>query len=169
MQLIRQFLNLLPFLIITLLSCGCGQIDWQTSDKVEILSESKSPNGDYIATVFYCAGGGAAGYTYTNVNLRKKSKDFNQRDFLLGKHLWHSFGEISVNWKDLKTLEVSCRWVSDNSSHKMQNAKTVPEKDGVKVHYTLLESSQWGSLGFDSSKVVLLPCALLSIVIKEWA
>ena len=142
MKVIRQFLTLLPFLMIIFLSCGCGQNNWQTSDKVEILNESKSPNGDYIATVFSCAGGGAAGYTYTNVNLRKKSQDFNQRDFLLGQHLWHSFSEISVNWKDLKTLKVSYRWVSDNSGHKIQNGKTVPEKDGVRVHYTLLQSSQ---------------------------
>ena len=142
MKLIWLFQTLLPFLMITFLLCGCGQNDWQTSDKVEILSESKSPHGDYIATVFSCAGGGASGYTYTNVNLRKKSQDFNQRDFLLGKHLWHSFSEISVNWKDSRTLSVSYRWVSDNSSHKTQNGKRVPEKDGVKVHYTLVESSQ---------------------------
>mgnify|MGYP001569865520 FL=1 len=142
MKLIRLFQTLLPFLMITFFLCGCGQNDWLTSDKVEILSEFKSPNGDYIATIFSCAGGGAAGYTYTNVNLRKKSQDFSQRDFLLGEHLWHSFSEISVDWKDSRTLNVSYRWVSDNSSHKIQNGKTVPEKDGVKVNYSLHESSQ---------------------------
>ncbi|MDA7628944.1 hypothetical protein N8843_09930 [Verrucomicrobia bacterium] len=125
-----------------LFCCGCDQSDWKTTDKVQIISESKSSYGDYIATIFSCAGGGAAGYTYTKVNLRKKSQDFSQRDFLLGEHLWHSFSEISVDWKDSRTLNVSYRWVSDNSGHKIQNGKTVPEKDGVKVNYSLHESSQ---------------------------
>jgi len=28
----------------------------------------KSPDGEHVATVFSCSGGGAAGYTYTNVS-----------------------------------------------------------------------------------------------------
>jgi hypothetical protein len=85
-------------------------------------------------------GDGAAGYIYTNVNLRKVSEDFSQRDVLLGENLWNSFSDISVSWKDSTTLNVSYRWASDNSSHKAQNGKTVPEKVGVKVNYTLHES-----------------------------
>ena len=131
---------LLPMSIVTLFLCGCGQNDWKTTDTVEILSESKSPDGNYIATVFSCEGGGAAGYIYTNVNLRKVSEDFSQRDVLLGENLWNSFSDISVSWKDSTTLNVSYRWASDNSSHKAQNGKTVPEKVGVKVNYTLHES-----------------------------
>ena len=126
-------------LAITFLA-SCGNDDWKTTDDVEILSESKSPNGKYIVTVFSCSGGGAAGYTYTNVNLREASETFDQREFLLGKNLWHSFADISTNWKDSETLEVTYRWASDHPEYKAKNGQTVPRKGKVKIHYVLEEN-----------------------------
>lgn len=126
-------------LVMTLLA-GCGNNDWKTSDKVETLSESKSPDGKYIVTVFSCSGGGAAGYAYTNVNLREASEKLDQRDFLLGEHLWNSFSDITVNWQDSENLEVSYRWTSDHSDYKSKNGRTVPEKGKVKISYVLLRT-----------------------------
>ena len=40
-----------------------------STDIIEVLSEKPSPNGKFIATSFYCEGGGAAGYCYNNANL----------------------------------------------------------------------------------------------------
>lgn len=123
-------------LAMTLLA-GCGNDDWKTTDDVEILTESKSPDGKYIVTVFSCSGGGAAGYTYTNVNLREASETLDQRDFLLGEHLWNSFSDITVNWRDATNLEVTYRWASDHPDYKTKNGRTVPEKGNVKISYVL--------------------------------
>lgn len=118
-----------------LLGGGCGMGDWRTSDTVEILQEVQSPDGVHVATVFFCAGGGAAGYTYTNVNLRKASQEFNQRDILLGKYLWHSFGDIAVAWVDEETLEVTYRWSNSDPVYRERNGKMVPRKGQVAVTY----------------------------------
>jgi hypothetical protein len=125
--------------IAALFTLGCQNNDWKTTDKVEVISEAKSPDGKHVATVFSCSGGGAAGYTYTNVNLRRATDDFNQRDFLLGKHNWNSFADIEVLWNDAKNLEVSYRWLGDNPDHQKMNNQTVPEKGGVRVFYVLKE------------------------------
>ena len=124
-------------LAMTLLA-GCSNDDWKATDEVEILSESKSPDGKYIVTVFSCSGGGAAGYAYTNVNLREASEKLDQRDFLLGEHLWNSFSDITVNWQDPENLEVTYQWASDHPDYKAKNGRTVPEKGKVKISYVLL-------------------------------
>lgn len=132
---------LTSFVILTLattLLAGCGNDDWKTTDEVEVLSESKSPDGKYIVTVFSCSGGGAAGYTYTNVNLREASEPLDQRDFLLGEHLWSSFSDITVNWEDPVNLEVTYRWADDHPDYKTMNGRTVPKKANVKISYVLL-------------------------------
>ena len=118
---------------------GCRNDDWKTTDTIEVISEAQSPDGKHVATVFSCSGGGAAGYTYTNVNLRIAADDFNQRDFLLGTHNWNSFADIEVRWKDAKNLEVSYRWLGGNPDERKMNNQTVPEKGGVRVFYVLKE------------------------------
>ena len=121
-----------------ILLAGCGNDDWKATDEVEILSETKSPDGKYIVTVFSCSGGGAAGYAYTNVNLRKVSETLDQRDFLLGEHLWNSFSDIKVKWRDSSNLEVTYQWTSDDPDYKAKNGRTVPKMGNVKISYVLL-------------------------------
>jgi len=59
------------FLLLILFLGGCH--DWRGTDTVEVLSEKPSPDGRFIATSFYCEGGGAAGYCYWNASLRRES------------------------------------------------------------------------------------------------
>lgn len=122
---------------VAILVVGCGQNDWKTTDDVQVLSEAKSPDGNHIATVFSCSGGGAAGYVYTNVNLRKAEEELNQREFLLGKHLWNSYANISVEWKDSATLDIVYQWSSNTPAYKKENGQQVREKNGVQINYTL--------------------------------
>lgn len=122
-------------LMASVLLISCGRNDWKKTDTVTVLSESRSQDGKHIATVFSCSGGGAAGYAYTNVNLRKASETLNQRDVLLGERLWNSYEDISVSWKDATTLEVSYSWTRDDPDFKKQNGENVPEKYGVRVTY----------------------------------
>lgn len=137
-----KLLNLLTgpviFALAMTLLAGCGKDDWKITDEVEILSESRSPDGKYIVTVFSCSGGGAAGYAYTNVNLREASETLDQRDFLLGEHLWNSFSDITVNWRDSANLEVTYQWASGNTDYKSKNGRTVPKLGNVKISYVLL-------------------------------
>ena len=77
-------------------------------DKVEIIQEEKSPNGQYVATSYSCSGGGAAGYFYFNANLRKAGEELDQLDVLMGKHKdWKAFFDVKVRWIDDENLEVS--------------------------------------------------------------
>ncbi|MCH1502381.1 MAG: DUF5412 domain-containing protein [Verrucomicrobiales bacterium] len=126
------------FALAMILLAGCGNDAWKTTDEVEIVSESKSPDGKYIVTVFSCSGGGAAGYAYTNLNLREASETLDQRDFLLGEHLWNSFSDITVNWRDSVNLEVTYRWASDHPDYKTKNERTVPKKGNVRISYVLV-------------------------------
>ena len=109
---------------------------------MEILSESNSPDGKSLVTLFSYSGGGAAGYTYANVNLREASETLNSRDFLLGKYLWRRFADILATWKDSKTLEVHYRWASDHPAPKTKNEQTVPKKGKVTIHYRIKENDE---------------------------
>ena len=94
-------------------------------DKVEIIQEEKSPNGQYVATSFSCSGGGAAGYFYFNANLRKVGEELDQLDVLMGKHKdWKAFFDIKVRWIDDKNLEVSYKQ-SDSPAYMENNAVKV--------------------------------------------
>ena len=125
----RKILFALVFLFVS----GCH--DWRGTDTVEVLSEKPSPDGRFIATSFYCEGGGAAGYCYWNASLRRAGERLNQRDGLLGKHkTWKGFSDIKLRWIDDSHLEVSCRQANgpayrDNSSVKVES------KHGIALHY----------------------------------
>ena len=116
---------------------GCH--DWRGTDNVEILSEKTSPNGSFVATSFYCEGGGAAGYTYNNVSLRQVGDELNQRNGLLGKHkTWSGFSGIEIRWIDDSNLEIS---YTQNSlpAYREHNAVRVESRHGVKIHYRVTD------------------------------
>jgi len=106
-------------------------------DKVEIIQEEKSPNGQYVATSFSCSGGGAAGYFYFNANLRKAGEELDQLDVLMGKHKdWKAFAAIEVRWIDDDNLEVSYRQI-DSPDYKENNAVKVESKYGIKIRHLI--------------------------------
>jgi hypothetical protein len=140
MRLANAFTSSAILTLVMTLFVGCGNDDWKITDEVQILSESKSPDGKCIVTVFSCSGGGAAGYTYTNVNLREVSETFDQRDFLLGKHLWNCFTDLSADWKDSETLVVTYRWASDDPDYKAHNGQRVAKKGKVEINYVIKEN-----------------------------
>ena len=115
--------------LLILFVSGCD--DWRGTDTVEVLSEKPSPNGKFIATSFYCEGGGAAGYCYWNASLRPAEERLNQRDGLLGKYkTWKGFSDIELRWIDDSNLEVSYRW-----DPRGDNSERVESKHGIKIHY----------------------------------
>ena len=121
------------FVLVILFVNGCH--DWRGTDTVEVLSEKPSPNGKFIATSFYCEGGGAAGYCYNNASLRRAGDELNQRDGLLGKHkTWSGFSDIEVRWIDDSNLEIS---YTQNTlpAYRDHNSVRVESKHGIKIHY----------------------------------
>ena len=121
--------------IAVLISAGCNS--YKSSDKVELLSEKTSPNGKFIATSFSCSGGGAAGYFYFNVNLRRVKEELDQRDCLLGQHkTWMAFNDIKVRWMDDSNLEITYKQ-NNSPAYQDNNSVKVNSKFGVSIHYVV--------------------------------
>ena len=121
------------FALVILSASGCH--DWRGTDTVEVLSEMPSPDGKFIATSFYCEGGGAAGYCYWNASLRRAEEQLNQRDGLLGKHkAWKGFSGIELRWIDDSHLEVSYRQAK-GPAYRDNNSVRVESKQGIAIHY----------------------------------
>ena len=92
--------------ILSCLCCACEELP--STDIVEVLSESVSPDGSFIATHFRCTGGGAAGYVYENVQLHKPHQDLDPRDCLMGKHAtWNAFSQIRLQWMNSQHLVIT--------------------------------------------------------------
>ena len=122
--------------IAILILMGCTS--YKNSDKVEVLSEKPSPNGKFIATSFYCEGGGAAGYCYKNANLRRARDELDQRDGLLGKHkTWSGFSDIELSWIDDSNLEISYKQ-STHRAYRDQNKIRVDLKYDIRIHYIVI-------------------------------
>lgn len=106
-------------------------------DKVEIIQEEKSPNGQYVATSFSCSGGGAAGYFYFNANLRKAGEELDQSEVLMGKHKdWKVFFDVEVRWIDDDNLELSYKEI-DLPAYVENNAVKMKSKYGIKIHHLI--------------------------------
>ena len=127
----------LVFSTITFL-VGCCRPDL-CSDKVVVRSEKASPIGEFVASSFYCEGGGAAGYAYENVSLRRAGEDLDQRDGLLGKHkTWKGFSDITTRWIDDSNLEISYK--QDTSpAYREHVLERVNSKYGIKIHYIVAD------------------------------
>lgn len=121
------------FALLIVSASGCH--DWRGTDTVKVLSEKTSPNGRFVAASFYCEGGGAAGYTYNNVCLRRVEDKLNQRDGLLGKHkTWSGFSDIEIRWIDDSNLEVT--YTQETlPAYREQNMVRVKSKYDIKIHY----------------------------------
>ncbi len=131
----RLLLIMLAGISLTVQS-GCDAN--RVPDTVTVTSETSSPNGEFVATCFHCEGGGAGGYAYTNVNLRRMSDELNARDGLLGKHkTWSGFSNIKIRWIDDRNLEVSYRQ-TEGPEYEEHNATRVPTKEGITIHYVIL-------------------------------
>jgi hypothetical protein len=131
----RQFswVLCLPIFLIGCIDFGGSR----ENDKVEIIQDEKSPNGQYVATSFSCSGGGAAGYFYFNANLCKAGEELDQLDGLMGKHKdWKAFTDIEVRWIDDKNLEVSYRQ-NESPTYKENNAVKLESKYGIKIHHLI--------------------------------
>lgn len=106
-------------------------------EKLEIIQEETSPNGQYVATSFSCSSGGGAGYFCFNANLRKAGEELDQLDVLMGKHKdWKAFFDIKVRWIDNENLELSYEEI-DLPAYVENNAVKVKSKYGIRIHHLI--------------------------------
>lgn len=97
------------FLIILSSACfnvvitkSCGR---EGSDAdVDIISTTVSPDKEIVATVYYISGGGAAGYVYRLVNLRRRGGTFNPRKGIVFQVTRSE--NIMVTWEDDSHLAI---------------------------------------------------------------
>ena len=122
------------FALMILFTSGCRGWGGGT-DTVEILIEKPSPDGRFIATSFYCEGGGAAGYCYWNADLRRAEDELNQRDGLLGKYkTWKGFGDIKLRWIDNGNLEIAYKQ-ANSEAYRDHVSERVESRHGIRIHY----------------------------------
>ena len=122
------------FALVILFTSGCRGWGGGT-DTVEILIEKPSPDGRFIATSFYCEGGGAAGYCYWNADLRRAEDELNQRDGLLGKYkTWKGFGDIKLRWIDNGNLEIAYKQ-ANSEAYRDHVSERVESRHGIRIHY----------------------------------
>ena len=121
------------FAVILMWVSGCH--DWRGTDTVEVLAAAASPSGKFIATSFYCEGGGAAGYCYWNASLRRAGDPLNQRDGLLGKHkTWKGFSDIKLRWIDNGNLEIAYKQ-ANSEAYRDHVSERVESRHGIRIHY----------------------------------
>ena len=83
---------------------GCTHRNEKVKEQIEILSTATSSSNDYVATVYTVSGGGAAGYVYKVVNLRKQAESFDPKKGII----FSASGtrEVSLQWEDNESLVV---------------------------------------------------------------
>jgi len=82
------------------LSCGSNN----AGEDVNILSTSRSPDNEYIATFYNVSGGGGAGYAYMLVNLRRKDKPFNPKEGVIFQMT--GAYQVTLRWDDNEHLTI---------------------------------------------------------------
>jgi hypothetical protein len=100
---------------------GCMERSKKPEEQIDIIATATSPSNDHVATVYTVSGGGAAGYAYRVVNLRKQSETFNPKK--------------GVIFSATGTREVTCRW--EDNEHLMVNHS--------KAGNIYTQAKEWGS------------------------
>jgi len=120
-------MSLVSFNLVAIKSCGSRSSDVD----VDIISTIVSPNKEYVATIYYISGGGAAGYVYGLVNLRRQEDTFNPKKGIIFQ-VTHT-QNITVMWKDDVHLMIKH---SKPSSLLTQAKEWSAGAQKIYIHYT---------------------------------
>jgi len=91
------------FCAITL--SGCLDLASDTSRDVNVIANSVSPNQSYVATSYSMMGGGAAGWCYVCVNVRKNGEQFNSDSGAI--FVTRCSVEPELKWQDKRILSIA--------------------------------------------------------------
>jgi hypothetical protein len=81
---------------------GCTQDTAQ--ERVDIVTTIPSPNKEYLATVYVISGGGAAGYVYKLINMRKREEPFDSKKGII--FLVTRTRALTLTWQDNQHVTV---------------------------------------------------------------
>jgi hypothetical protein len=73
----KNILISIVFFASAVLLSGCLDLGSHTSRDVNVIASFPSPNQSYVATSYNSSGGGAGGWCYVQVNVRKQTEQFN--------------------------------------------------------------------------------------------
>ena len=95
---------LVPALAGVVLLSSCLDLASDTSRDIGVIANTPSRSQSYTATSYRMSGGGAAGWCYVYVNIRKQTEQFNPDSGVV-------FGtqcevEPALKWKDEKSLSI---------------------------------------------------------------
>ena len=105
---------------------GCLDLASDTSRDVNVIANVPSPNQSYVATSYSMMGGGAAGWCYVYVKVRKQNEGFNpEGDVVFGTRC---NVEPELKWQGEKRLSIAYpRDVTVNTQEKMRGGDEAVE------------------------------------------
>jgi hypothetical protein len=101
-KLLFHFVATALLLVNWTVAQGCTQK--RSKEEVKIITTAISPNKEYVATVYVVSGGGAAGYVYNVVNLRKQGERFDPRKGVIFSAT--RARDVGLSWEDNEHLTV---------------------------------------------------------------
>lgn len=84
---------------------GCLDLGSNTSGEVNVVASQTSPNQSYVASLFNSSGGGAAGWCYLCINVRKQNEQFNPDSGLVFQTRCNV--KPDLKWESEKKLSIS--------------------------------------------------------------
>ena len=106
---------------------GCTQR--RSKEQVKIIATAISPNKEYVATVYVISGGGAAGYVYNVVNLRKRADRFDPKKGVVFSGT--RIPEISLTWDNNEQVTVK----HSKSGNIYTQAKQGGDRGQIRINY----------------------------------
>ena len=124
---------ILAFIIIFGITANkaCSMDNHPVEEDVDILLIANSPNTDYIVTVYTISGGGAAGYVYERVSIRKKEDRFDKNKGMIFQGA--KIKNLSVEWKGDRLLQVKYTKAGDIFTQEKEWGK----KEKILIEYLL--------------------------------
>jgi|SRR6267143_1056799 len=100
----KNLLISIAFFVGTASLSGCLDLSSDTSRDVNVIGTFASPNQSFVATSYNSSGGGAAGWCYVHVNVRKQSEQFNPDSGIVFQTRCNI--KPSVQWDTEKMLRI---------------------------------------------------------------
>jgi hypothetical protein len=80
MTKILSYVVITTFVLVTgAAEHACTQRNKKIEEQLDIVTTATSPSQEYVATLYIVSGGGAGGYAYKVINLRKRGERFDPK------------------------------------------------------------------------------------------
>ena len=125
----KNLLILLVLLASAVFLSGCLNLGSDTSRDVNVIASLTSPNQSYVATSYNSSGGGAAGWCYLHVNVRRQNEQFNPDSEVVFQTRCNVKPELK--WESEKKLSIG--YPADSTVYSQEKAWRSGE--GLEISY----------------------------------